>query len=390
MSLVDLLIVVLVIGAAIRGAQTGVVTQIGMYVGMFGGLLLGAWIAIRVAGWVTGEAEKLALTLLTLGVFAALFSVLGGWLGVRAAQLLRRIHLGTADTALGGIASVLGVLVVVWLLAGTLATLPNADTGRLIQDSAIIRRLDAVLPPAPEITARLGRLLDPLGFPQVFADLEPVPTNPVTGPTSAEVQAAADKAGRSTVKITGQGCGGLVEGSGFVAERDLVVTNAHVVAGIASPVVRDANGTHEATPLVFDPANDIAVLRAGDLAGPPLALADTSAPRGTVGAVLGYPNDGPLTVTPGAVLAEYSARGRDIYGENLVTRQIYALQASIRPGNSGGPFSLPDGTVAGVVFARSVTDPNVGYALTAAEIRPDLDRSRTQSEAVSTGSCVAD
>ena len=104
--------------------------------------------------------------------------------------------------------------------------------------------------------------------------------------------------------------------------------------------------------------------------------------------MLGYPQDGPLTFSSGAVLAEYSARGRDIYGQNLVTRQIYALQASIRPGNSGGPFSLPDGTVAGVVFARSVTDANVGYALTAAEVRPDLDRSRTQSEAVSTGPCA--
>ncbi len=389
MNLVDALIVATVIGAAIWGAKTGVVTQVGTYVGMLGGLLLGALVATKVAGWVTGDPEKLTLTLITLGVFAALFSSLGGWLGMRAAWLLRRVHLGLVDTTLGGIVSGLGVLAVVWLLAGTLATLPNAGTGRLIQDSTIVRRLDEVLPPAPAITARLGRLLDPLGFPQVFADLEPAPSNPVTGPTAADVKAAADAAGRSTVMITGQGCGGIVEGSGFVAGPDLVVTNAHVVAGIASPEVHDANGTHRATPLVFDPATDIAVLRVGNLAGPPLVLADTSVPRGTVGAVLGYPQGGPLTVAPGAVLAEYSARGRDIYGQGLVTRQIYELQASIRPGNSGGPFSLPDGTVAGVVFARSVTETNVGYALTAAEVRPDLDRSRAQSEAVSTGSCAA-
>ena len=157
--------------------------------------------------------------------------------------------------------------------------LPNADVGPLIQDSAIIRRLDAVLPPVPEIAARLGRLLDPLGSPQVFAGLEPVPSSPVTGPNAAEVNAAADAAGRSTVKVSGLGCGGIVQGSGFVAGPDLVVTNAHVVAGIASPVVQDTNGTHDATPLVFDPATDIAVLRAHDLAGPELALADSSAPR---------------------------------------------------------------------------------------------------------------
>ena len=164
------------------------------------------------------------------------------------------------------------------------------------------------------------------------------------------------------MKVSGRGCGGIIQGSGFVAGPDLVVTNAHVVAGIASPVVQDANGTHDATPLVFDPATDVAVLRAHDLAGPALALADTSAGRGTVGAVLGYPQDSPLTYSSAAVLAEYSARGRDIYGQSLVTRHVYELQASVRPGNSGGPFALPDGTVAGVVFASSVTNENVGYA----------------------------
>ena len=388
MNLLDALIIVVMIGAAVWGATTGVVTQVGMYAGMFAGLLLGAFVATEIAGRVTGETARIALTLTTVSLLTFTFGAIGGRIGVRVAWLVRRVHLGLVDTTLGGIAAGLGVLVFVWLIAGPLAMLPTADMGPLIQDSAIIRRLDAALPPAPEITARLGRLLDPLGFPQVFAGLEPVPSSPVTGPTAAEVNAAADAAGRSTVKVSGRGCGGIIQGSGFVAGPDLVVTNAHVVAGIASPVVQDANGTHDATPLVFDPATDVAVLRAHDLAGPALALADTSAGRGTVGAVLGYPQDSPLTYSSAAVLAEYSARGRDIYGQSLVTRHVYELQASVRPGNSGGPFALPDGTVAGVVFASSVTNENVGYALTAADVRADLDRSRTQTEAVSTGPCA--
>ena len=388
MNLLDALIIVVMIGAAVWGATTGVVTQVGMYAGMFAGLLLGAFVATEIAGRVTGETARIALTLTTVSLLTFTFGAIGGRIGVRVARLVRRVHLGLVDTTLGGIAAGLGVLVFVWLIAGPLAILPTADMGPLIQDSAIIRRLDAALPPAPEITARLGRLLDPLGFPQVFAGLEPVPSSPVTGPTAAEVNAAADAAGRSTVKVSGRGCGGIIQGSGFVAGPDLVVTNAHVVAGIASPVVQDANGTHDATPLVFDPATDVAVLRGHDLAGPALALADTSAGRGTVGAVLGYPQDSPLTYSSAAVLAEYSARGRDIYGQSLVTRHVYELQASVRPGNSGGPFALPDGTVAGVVFASSVTNENVGYALTSADVRADLDRSRTQTEAVSTGPCA--
>ena len=388
MNLLDALIVAVIVGAAVWGATTGVVTQVGMYAGMFAGLLLGAFVATEIAGRVTGETARIALTLTTVSLLTFTFGAIGGRIGVRVARLVRRVHLGLVDTTLGGIASVLGVLAFVWLIAGPLATLPNVDMGPLIQDSAIMRRLDAMLPPAPELTARLGRLLDPLGFPQVFAGLEPVPSSPVTGPTAAEVNAAADAAGRSTVRVSGRGCGGIVQGSGFVAGPDLVVTNAHVVAGIASPVVQDANGAHDATPLVFDPATDVAVLRAHDLAGPALALADSSAGRGTVGAVLGYPQGGPLTYSSAAVLAEYSARGRDIYGQSLVTRHVYELQASVRPGNSGGPFALPDGTVAGVVFASSVTNDNVGYALTAAEVRADLDRSRTRTEAVSTGPCA--
>jgi hypothetical protein len=255
MNLVDALIVAVMIGAAVWGAMTGVMTQVGTYGGMFGGLLLGAFIATELADSVTGETARIAVTLTLVSVLTLAFGALGAWLGARMAWLLRRVHLGLVDTTLGGIVSSLGVLVVVWLLTGTLAVLPNADMGPLIHDSAIIRRLDAVLPPAPEITARLGRLLDPLGFPQVFAGLEPVPSSPVTGPNAAEVNAAVDAAGRSTVKVSGLGCGGIIQGSGFVAGSDLVVTNAHVVAGIASPVVQDANGAHDATPLVFDPAS---------------------------------------------------------------------------------------------------------------------------------------
>ena len=106
--------------------------------------------------------------------------------------------------------------------------------------------------------------------------------------------------------------------------------------------------------------------------------------------MLGYPGGGNLTIGPAAVLQSYQARGRDIYNHNLTTRDIYVLQASVRPGSSGGPFVTPDGRVAGLVFARSISDGNVGYALRASELADDVLKAQTLQDAVSTGACAAD
>jgi S1-C subfamily serine protease len=66
------------------------------------------------------------------------------------------------------------------------------------------------------------------------------------------------------------------------------------------------------------------------------------------------------------------AEGRDIYNQNLVTRQIFVLQANVHPGNSGGPLIDMQGRVLGMVFATSASDPNQAYALTDDEIAPDI------------------
>jgi S1-C subfamily serine protease len=202
-----------------------------------------------------------------------------------------------------------------------------------------------------------------------------------------EVRDAAGAAARSTVELVGAGCGGELVGSGWVAAPDLVVTNAHVVAGIAAPFVRDADGTHRAVPVLFDPDTDIAILRVGGLAGPPLAVASTDPGRGAVGAVLGYPGGGPLTVGSAAVRGVSVAEGRDIYGSGLTRRTVLELQADVRPGNSGGPFVLPDGRVGGMVFASSLRTSGIGYALAASELRHDLARAGTRP--IATGACAA-
>jgi S1-C subfamily serine protease len=218
-----------------------------------------------------------------------------------------------------------------------------------------------------------------------FAGFEPS-AGSAPPPASADVAAAQKAASAASVKVTVAGCGRGVTGSGVVVAPDLVLTNAHVVAGGRNTSVRAGNGDHSATPVYFDPDMDIAVLRVTRLDVNPLLIAESNARNGSGAAVLGYPGGGALTVTPATVLTRQRAVGRDIWGGDLVTRDVYVLQADVRPGDSGGPFVDTSGTVLGLVFARSVVHDGVGYALEPDALRNAVDHAGTAK--VGTGSCV--
>jgi S1-C subfamily serine protease len=312
---------------------------------------------------------------------------IGETIGYNLSGLAERYRLRPLDALLGAAFGVVISLLTVWLLASTFASSPSLSAE--IQSSQVLQALDRNLPPAPDVLARLNRSLGGSLLPRVFAGIEPTPAPPVTGPNAAAVNAAAAAGQAATVRVEGLGCGGLLEGSGFVVGSGLVATNAHVVAGIDNPVVVDSRGSHRATVVLFDPNLDFAVLRTGALAATPLPLDPNLEPRGTVGAVLGYPGGGDFTVQPAAVLQRQTAAGRNIYDTGLVHRDIYVLQAIVRPGNSGGPLVSPTGQVVGVVFAMSTTNPNVGYALTSSEVISEVNQA-SRSGAVSTQSCVSE
>ena len=120
-----------------------------------------------------------------------------------------------------------------------------------------------------------------------------------------------------------------------------------------------------------------------------LPLVASAVARGTTGAVLGYPGGGGFDAKPAVVLARMNAIGRDIYGRGLVTRTIYQIQSVVRPGNSGGPLVQPDGSVAGVVFARSTTNDDIGFVLTSDTVRPKVASVEGRTAAVDTGGCAA-
>ncbi|HEY5442761.1 MAG TPA: MarP family serine protease, partial [Candidatus Saccharimonadales bacterium] len=276
----------------------------------------------------------------------------------------------------------------VWLLASVLSTLPSMNMRTELQSSRIIKFLNQQLPAAPTLIADLGRLIDPNGFPQVFIGSEPSPPSNVTSPNLGSIQPAVARDRASVVKVEGQGCGGVVEGSGFVVATNEIATNAHVVAGIRQPYVQDGNGLHRAAVIWFDSNLDFAVLRVSNLAGPKLPIASGHVEQGTAAAVMGYPGGGPFTAGGATVLDEFMATGRDIYGHGATNRNVYELQASIIPGNSGGPLVNEAGSVIGVVFAESTTYQHVGYALTTDKVISSIDQATARNQPADTGQCA--
>ena len=386
MNLVDIGIIVVLGLAAAHGVTQGAALQVLSFGGFWVGLLIGAALAPAFSGLPKSEFTSALLSLVTFFGLALLGGAVGRYLGTHAWSALQRLKLGHFDAAMGAVVAVLAALAAVWLIAILLTAGPTRDVSRAINRSTIVRALVERLPPAPSVFSRLQTFISATPFPRVFEGIEPIPSEPLEVPGNAVVQAAVNRAQRSTVRIFGVGCGGVQTGSGFVVGSGLVMTNAHVVAGIQNPQVQDAGGQHRSTPVLFDAKLDVAVLRATGLAGGPLPVASREVGRGQGGAVLGYPGGGGFSAGPAAVLRKFSAVGRDIYGRELTRRDVYQLQASIRQGNSGGPFVRRDGTVLGVIFAASTTDQEIGYALTSAEIAPKIAQAR-RAAPVSTGPC---
>ncbi len=391
MNLVDLLIILALIIFTLRGVQVGFLRILSAYGSFVAGALLGimaAPLAVKAINPTEAGTRAFIVILTVFGVATAL-SALGEFIGMRLLSLSSRFKLEKIDQALGATLSAALVLFAAWVFGSLLSAVPDSAAAREANRSYMLTRLNTSLPPAPPVIARLQNLIEASGFPDVFIGADPLPSAPVDPASTAEVAAAVRAAGNSTVKIEGSGCGGLVDGSGFVAGSGLVVTNAHVVAGVRRPYILDTAGRHQATVVVFNPDLDVAVLRASGLAGRPLRLETTEATRGTKAAVLGFPGGGAFRSDPAAVLMTTFATGRNIYNDGRITRRIYELQSRIEPGNSGGPVVAPDGRVLGVVFARARGNSGVGYALTGAQVAPILARA-TGAAAVPTGACAAE
>jgi S1-C subfamily serine protease len=357
------------------------------------GLIVGA---LTLLGFAAGAfaGSRLAPLLLREGsespyapLFAALGALIGGALvavtleslalGLRS-RLIRGRTLRLADGA-GGAGLIAAVaLGMAWVLGAVALHAPGtAQLRGDVQRSLILRGLNGVLPPSGPVLNALSRV-DPA--PSITG-----PTAPVAPPDAA-IASDPDvrRAGRSVVRVLGTACGLGVEGSGWFAAPQIVVTNAHVVAGEDDTTVTSQDGaTFDATAVHYDPENDLALLHV-ETTLPSLPLAP-SAPRGSGGAVLGYPENGPYALAPARVGDTRSVISEDSYGAGPIRRTIAFLRGSVRSGNSGGPLVDSHGRVMGTVFAATTSGPPGGFAV------PDSIVSAALAEAggpVDTGPCT--
>ena len=366
----------------------GFLARVASWVGLGAGIYAATRLAPLVLDWYQGGDPATRLVL-ALGVFLVVTTT-GASLGAVAGATVRRLippgtGLRMADRVAGGVVGGLGGLVLVWLLVPILAEVPGivSETAR---NSSIARTVDRYGPATPQALQDLRRQVSEANFPEVFSRLGP---SPATGPPPADVALPAgvrDRVAASTVKVSGTACGRLLSGSGFSTGTDVIVTNAHVVAGVDRPSVLRTDGRRlPATVVVFDSDRDLAVLRVPGLGQAALPVADGE--EGDEGAVYGHPRgQDALAIIPARIEDKVNAAGRDLYGDRAIRRQILVLAAALEPGDSGGALVDTAGRVIGVAFAVAPDKPATAYALASEELRAVLEVPRGNQ--VDTGECI--
>jgi len=383
----DVLLVLVFIGAVVNGYRSGLLRTaaglVGLVLGGIAAYFVMPWVAnlIPVPQWRAPVAVLTALVLLSLGA----------WLGAVVGRALRHgaeaVKLAVVDRVLGAIGNLLVTAFVVALVGSGISAMGVPVLSPAVAGSRVLSTLDLVTPaPARTLLAELRTAALGEGIPWLVEVLEG-PTEAPQLPAGGLDDGALAAASNSVVRITGTAyqCGSNLSGSGFVVAEDRIVTNAHVVAGVTEPIV-EAPGQPavQGRVVAYDDANDLALIAVSGLATPPLAIAEPAS--GDEVAVAGYPFGGPLEVRPARVMSigpitiEESGR--------TSVRDIVTLAADVDHGNSGGPVLTGAGSVGGVVFAKSDSVDNVGFAIPVSTLRPLAEQAATLDEPVDSGSCL--
>ena len=362
---------------SLYGLRRGLVASALSAAAIVAGAILGARIAPHLLAHGSHSPYTPLAALVGALVCAIVLESIASLAGSAARSSLRLTPLGPIDALGGMVLGAMGGLAIVWVAGAVALLLPGqTELRRSAQQSFVVRRLDSVAQPR--------RLLDVLArvdpFPSVVGPVAIVPAPDPTLLRRPSVRAAAP----SVVRVVGTACGLSVEGSGWVARPETVVTAAHVVAGEDDTAVETAGSRTQlrATVTAFDTRNDVAVLHVPGLQLRPLAIVDPK--PGAAVAILGYPEDGPFAATAGRIGGTIAVFSRDAYG-HPVTRTITSLRGVVRHGNSGGPAVDVRGRVQTTVFAARV-DSKSGYGVPADPVRKALARGTSP---VSTGDCAS-
>lgn len=389
MNFLDLAILAVLISSVAGGWRVGLFVGTTAWVLLAQGLVAATLVLPAIDRSLGRDNPGAALMVEALVFISSGFS--GVYLGRSMGKVMRSsllpAHLEGLDQRAGAIGGPVATLLLIWLVAIPAMTQSAGFFARQAHSSLLARGVDAVLPPAPDTSRAFHRLLGPAGMPQVFASLDPLVGSappPADGGLSAQMLA---RVAASTVKVDGVACRHRREGSGFVVAPDVVVTNAHVVAGEDETSVLRPDGKRlTAKVTAYDSDRDLALLSVPGLARPALALA-TPEPRSTT-AIFGHPDgQDPLRVAPALIRREMKAQGYDLYGDHLTRREVLVLAAALRPGDSGSAVVNANGSVVGVAFAISLSTKDLAFALSTSELKPLL--AANSAAPVDTGDCLS-
>ncbi len=397
-NVLDILLLVAAVWFAVVGYRQGFVVGILSVIGFLGGGLVAVYLLPVVWDGVTDEAQVSTTAAVVAVVIVIVCASVGQALTTHLGNKLRRFITWSPARALdatgGALVNVVAMLLVAWLIGAALAQTTMPTVGKEVRGSKVLAGVQEVLPSDADTWFRdFTSVLAQNGFPQVFSPFSDEPIKEVDPPDPALANSAvAVNAQRSIVKVVGtaQSCGKVLEGTGFVFGQRRVMTNAHVVGGVDEPTVQigGEGRKYDAKVVLYDWERDIAVLDVPDLRAPVLRFSTEDASSGKSAIVAGFPENGSYDVRPARVRGRITADGPDIYHRGTVRRDVYSLFATVRQGNSGGPLLTPDGRVYGVVFAKSLDDPDTGYALTADEIQDDIAQGRTANQQVDSDNCA--
>jgi uncharacterized membrane protein required for colicin V production len=391
-TIVDVLALLVVALAGYFGWRSGFIIQSLALVGFVAGLVLVVLVAPHLAQPLV-DVEPFLRTTIVLLVVAGVVLVgqgLGSAAGVAVRRNLGRGVLGALDQGAGAAFGLLRGVFVVWLIGGLIGVFPIPILAAEARQSLILRALDTRLPSPVVLAAELGRVIEAAGLPDVFIGAPPAVELPENGPTLAEAERLAADARASTVRVEATACANFLTGTGFAADPDSIVTNAHVVAGAEQAWISFDGGfdRYLAEVVHFDPSLDVAVLHVDGLDADPLDFAAAPPSRGDPSVAIGFTGGGRQRLIPAVVSRVIDAVGRDIYGSQIVGREVIELRADVAPGDSGGPLVMDDGTVGGVTFSESRRDALIGYALTAESVQESITAALDSERSVATGVCL--
>lgn len=392
MTYVDALVVAIVVWAAWSGFRRGLILALLSLVGMVAGVVLGIKLAPVIMGLVDPGGWQISIGISTVLACVGIGEYLGSRVGSALSAKVTWSPAKAADRTVGLAGQALAAVLLVWMIAVPLASTPLPWLTKAIRNSVLLTKINDVMPPQAEaLSSNLRQLLDDTGFPAILDPLAATPLTSVDAPDQELAEGSVAKEAKPSVlkvRSTAGSCSRVMTGSSFVIGPERVMTNAHVVAGSSDVVVEVGRDRLEATVVLYDPELDVAVLDVPGLDRPTLKFDLAEADSGADAIVLGYPLDGPYTVSPGRIRSAFELNGPDIYDAGKVSREVYILRAQVRPGNSGGPLLDDDGEVIGVVFGSAIDDAETGFALTSEQVAASVKAGLTQDAAVATGGCT--